>query len=124
MKLTPYGLFVRTLRLELGLTLKAMADTLQVSSAYLSSIELGERDLTPKIGLDAIEFFKARVTPQKLEELRNAIDQTSKVVPIEDLGSEDKILVAAFARRLTDGAGVPDEVMKWLQKGERHGRSR
>lgn len=123
MKLTPYGLVARTLRLELGLTLKAMADAIGVTSAYLSSIELGERDITQKIKQDALEFFKARVNAEKLQQVSRAIDQTAKAVPIENLAGDDKVLVAAFARRLTEGEGVPNEVLKWLQKGERYGRS-
>lgn len=123
MKLTPYGLVARTLRLELGLTLKAMADAVGVTSAYLSSIELGERDITAKIKQDALDFFRTRVDAIKLQKVSEAIDQTAKVVQIEELASDEKVLVAAFARRLTEGAGVPDEVLKWLQKGERYGRS-
>ncbi|AZY48866.1 hypothetical protein C0J09_06735 [Bordetella avium] len=123
MKLTPYGLVARTLRLELGLTLKAMADAIGVTSAYLSSIELGERDITAKIKQDALDFFRTRVDAEKLQKIGEAIDQTAKVVQIEELASDEKVLVAAFARRLTEGAGVPDEVLKWLQKGERYGRS-
>lgn len=123
MRLTPFGLIVRTLRLELGLTLKKMADALKVSSAYLSSIELGERDITPKISTDTVEFFQSQgVTAESIGNLKTAIDKTAKVVPIEDISSEDKYLVAAFARRLTEGEGVPDEVRHWLQQGGRHGR--
>lgn len=123
MRLTPFGLIARTLRLELGLTLKKMADALSVSSAYLSSIELGERDITPKIAADTVNFFQSfEVSDSALGDLQTAIDRTAKVVPIEDIESEDKYLVAAFARRLTEGSGVPDEVRNWLQQGGRHGR--
>ncbi|ANN71568.1 helix-turn-helix domain-containing protein [Bordetella bronchialis] len=123
MKLTPFGLLVRTLRLEAGLTLKNMADALGVTSAYLSSIELGDRPLTEKIAGQAIEFFKERISTEKLDQLQAAVDKTTQSVPTAGLDSDDKVLVAAFARRLTEGAGVPDEVMNWLRKGDRSGRS-
>ncbi len=41
--MTPFGLKLRELRREHGLSLKAMADALGVSSAYLSALEHGHR---------------------------------------------------------------------------------
>ena len=41
--LTPFGERVRELRRERGLQLKHMANSLGVSSAYLSALERGER---------------------------------------------------------------------------------
>jgi len=122
MKLTPFGLYVRTLRLELGLTLKTMADALKVSPAYLSSIELGDRPLPSTVAEEAIKFFSPQVRGERIEQLKEAIDKSANAVPIGGLESEEKVLVAAFARRLTEGEGVPDEVLKWLKKGgNKHG---
>ncbi|CAM2158402.1 Helix-turn-helix protein [Paraburkholderia tropica] len=123
MKLTPFGLCVRKLRLELGLTLKSMADALGVSSAYLSSIELGDKQLTAKIAEDTARFFQGKLTQAQLEELQDSAAKSVDIVPVSSLGNEEKVLVAAFARRLTDGAGVPDEVMKWLRREAKNGRS-
>jgi transcriptional regulator with XRE-family HTH domain len=123
MKLTPFGLCVRKLRLELGLTLKSMADALGVSSAYLSSIELGDKQLTAKIAEDAARFFQGKLTQAQLEELQDSAAKSVDIVPVSSLGNDEKVLVAAFARRLTDGAGVPDEVMKWLRREAKNGRS-
>lgn len=124
MKLTPFGLYVRKLRLDLGLTLKAMADTLGVSSAYLSSIELGDKPLTAKIAEDAVEFFQDRITSNQIKELREAIARSVDIVPVSSLDSDEKVLVAAFARRLTEGAGIPNEVMNWLKREGKHGGSK
>ena len=41
--MTPFGQKVRALRAELGLTLKQMAADLELSPAYLSSLEHGRR---------------------------------------------------------------------------------
>jgi transcriptional regulator with XRE-family HTH domain len=41
--MTPFGLRMRKLRAERGLTLKQMADDIGVSSAYLSALEHGKR---------------------------------------------------------------------------------
>jgi len=41
--LTPFGVRVRALRQERGVTLTAMAEAIGVSPAYLSALELGKR---------------------------------------------------------------------------------
>lgn len=41
--MTPFGLKLRALRAERGVTLKAMAAALDVSPSYLSALELGRR---------------------------------------------------------------------------------
>ncbi|PHP88277.1 transcriptional regulator [Burkholderia sp. AU18528] len=123
MKLTPFGLCVRKLRLELGLTLKSMADALGVSSAYLSSIELGDKQLTAKIAEDSLRFFQGKLTKEQWNELQDSAAKSVDIVPVSSLGGDEKVLVAAFARRLTEGAGVPDEVMNWLRREVKNGRS-
>ena len=41
--MTPFGAHIRELRAKRGVTLKQMADELEVSSAYLSALEHGKR---------------------------------------------------------------------------------
>jgi transcriptional regulator with XRE-family HTH domain len=48
--MTPFGARVRGLRAERGLTLKQLAEALQVSAPYLSSLEHGKRG-APRAGL-------------------------------------------------------------------------
>jgi transcriptional regulator with XRE-family HTH domain len=48
--MTPFGARLRALRAERGLTLKALAEALQVSTAYLSALEHGKRG-SPGAGL-------------------------------------------------------------------------
>lgn len=115
MKLTPFGLCVRKIRLELGLTLKEMASALSVSSAYLSSVELGEKALTNKLFDDVVEYLGHRISGEQLEEVKAAGAQSMKIVPVSNLGADDRGLVAAFARRLSDGNGVPPDVLRWLK---------
>jgi transcriptional regulator with XRE-family HTH domain len=115
MKLTPFGLCVRKIRLELGLTLKEMASAVVVSSAYLSSVELGEKALNNKLVDDIVEYLKEKVSDEKLAEVRAAGAHSMKMVPVSNLDADDRGLVAAFARRLSDGRGVPPDVLKWLR---------
>jgi transcriptional regulator with XRE-family HTH domain len=44
--LTPFGKKVRKLRIDVGVTLKSMADAMGVTSSYLSAIETGKRAVT------------------------------------------------------------------------------
>ena len=48
--MTPFGARLRALRADRGLTLKHLAETLQVSAAYLSALEHGKRG-APSAGL-------------------------------------------------------------------------
>lgn len=122
MKLSAFGLCVRKLRLELGLTLRDMAGALKLSSPYLSSIELGERALTAKIAEEALTYFKDKqVSPAKIEELRVACDQSMTEVPVSTLNADERNLVAAFARRLSEGSGIPKDVKDWLKGGNKDG---
>lgn len=41
--LTPFGKFIRKLRIDQGLLLKNMADALGVTSSYLSAVEMGKK---------------------------------------------------------------------------------
>lgn len=56
--MTPFGARLRTLRSDRGITLKRLAEALQVSAAYLSALEHGRRG-SPSTGLvhQVNEFF-------------------------------------------------------------------
>lgn len=118
MKLTPFGLCVRKLRLEQGLTLKTMATELSVTSAYLSAVELGEKTLTKKTADQSLAFFAAKnISRQQYLDLQVACDESMKTVTISSLAVDDRSLVAAFARRISEGQGVPEDVLKWITTG-------
>lgn len=117
MKLTPFGLYVRKLRLELGLTLKAMATDLSITSAYLSAIELGEKALTKKIADQTMTFFQGKISDQQFTELQSACDESMKTIAVSSLALDERSLVAAFARRISEGQGVPKDVLRWINSG-------
>jgi transcriptional regulator with XRE-family HTH domain len=48
--MTPFGARLRALRADRGVTLRDLAETLQVSAAYLSALEHGKRG-APSAGL-------------------------------------------------------------------------
>lgn len=56
--MTPFGLKVRALRAERGVSLKQMAEALEVSSAYLSALEHGRRGRPTRYQVQRIcEYF-------------------------------------------------------------------
>ncbi len=116
MKLTPYGEAVRLLRMRLDISLKAMADFMEISSPYLSSIEYGDKRLSQKHIDSAIDFFKGKVSQNELDGLRQAAEQSKDHVSTTSLSPDARGLVAAFARRLQEGAAPNDEVMDWIGK--------
>ena len=116
MKLTPFGEAARILRMKCGLPLKAMAEAMEISSAHLSSIEYGEKRLADKHINAALKFFSDKVDQEQLRELRNAAERSKDVINTSDLAPDARGLVAAFARRLQQGAAPTPEIVRWLNE--------
>jgi len=114
MKLTPFGETVRVLRMKYGLSMKTMAEAMGISSAYLSSIEFGEKRLAQKHIDSAISFFEDKVTEDQLRSVRTAAEQSKRIIDTADLSADARGLVSAFARRLQEGSTPTPEIMGWL----------
>jgi HTH-type transcriptional regulator, competence development regulator len=99
---TPFGKLVRKLRIEHDLTLKNMADEFGFSSAYLSALEMGDKNVTEDTVNKVSEFFKLSI--QDREKLSQAaIESNSAVkIPMDNLSAFDRTFVASFARRYSD----------------------
>lgn len=116
MKLTLFGEAVRHLRIRHDVSLKAMAEAMGISSAYLSSIEYGEKKLSEKLSEGAIAFFQGKATPEQLNHLRDAAEKSRDVLNVANLEPDAKGLVAAFARRLQEGHTPTPEMLKFINK--------
>lgn len=114
MRLTPFGEAVRVLRLKYGISLKQMADAMEISSAYLSSLEFGDKRLLQKHINSATDFLKKYVTKEQLESVIEAGGRSKKTVDTSELAADDRGYVAAFARRLQEGGTPPPEVVRWV----------
>lgn len=121
MKLTPFGEAVRVLRLRLGLSMKSMADFMGISSSHLSGIEYGEKRLSQKHVDSAIAYFRGKASEAELSALREAGERSKDVVLTSHLTPDAKGLVAAFARRLQEGAEPPAEVQAWITQKKKKG---
>ncbi|WP_421416487.1 helix-turn-helix domain-containing protein [Serratia plymuthica] len=108
--LTPFGKKVRKLRIDVGVTLKSMADSMGVTSSYLSAIETGKRAVTKPI-LDSIVSFFAKEGVQVKEELIKAARDSQQSVEINLSGRDTQAreVALAFARNF-DGLSSNDFV--------------
>jgi len=114
MKLTPFGETVRLMRLKYGLSLKAMAEAMGISSAYLSAMEFGDKRLSQKHIDAAVNFLKNYCDRSQLQQLREAAAQTQESLEIDGLSPDARGHMAMFARRLQEGAAPTPAILSWL----------
>ncbi|HGJ5863955.1 MAG TPA: helix-turn-helix domain-containing protein [Arsenophonus nasoniae] len=100
--LTPFGKIVRIMRMDLGINLKCMAESIGMTSSYLSSIETGKRAITPQI-LDNIVSYLAKNEEESIN-LREAARDSQQSVEISLSGKSTNARKAAmsFARKFDD----------------------
>lgn len=105
--LTPFGKELRKMRIERTMPLKNMAEQLGISSAYLSSIEYGKRQVTDQL-FDAIINI-LQPTAAEIDVLTRArkMSVESITVNLGNASNTAKETMLAFARRFTELS--PDE---------------
>lgn len=100
--MTPFGLFMRTLRLERGLLLKDVAELIEVSSAYLSALEHGSKGL-PSADLVSKLENKLKLDADQRAQLRRAVRDSATHLAIPPKSTPLGFQAAhAFARKLPD----------------------
>ncbi|MFZ2160993.1 MAG: helix-turn-helix transcriptional regulator [Sideroxyarcus sp.] len=104
MKLTEFGKVVRKARLDANVTMSDMATSLQVSSAFLSSLETGRKKVPEDWAKKISAYFKKRGVA--VEELQAAADVSNKSVSLEGLSTTHQMLIAGFARASFDEAQI------------------
>ncbi|WP_033463838.1 helix-turn-helix domain-containing protein [Bordetella bronchiseptica] len=122
MKLTPFGEAVRVMRVRHGLSLKAMAEAMGISSAYLSSMEFGEKRLAQKHIDSAIVFLGQYCDQEQIRQVRDAAEQSKQIIDTEGMSPEARGHVAAFARRLQEGATPTPAILSWIE-GTKKGKA-
>ena len=98
--LTKFGKFLRVLRMERGELLKNMAENLRISSAYLSSIEMGNREIPKSLPQDLIQ--KYNLTEEEQVEMQKAISASIKTsdISLANTTNLQKEAALVFARNL------------------------
>lgn len=119
MELTAFGKYVRKLRIDAGMRLKDMAEACGVSSSFLSSMEVGRREITDSV----VEAICSLMNLNDLEkkELNEAKEQsrTSFKVTINSTNDDDlsRALAGAFARNFSSiDDAKKKEILKILAK--------
>jgi transcriptional regulator with XRE-family HTH domain len=96
MKLTKFGKTIRRLRIEYGLLLGSMAKKLDISSSYLSSIEMGKREI-PQGFFEKIKSLKI-FNENELKDIQISIDNTIQKYSFEPKNDYQRNLMASLAR--------------------------
>lgn len=115
MKLTPFGETARHLRMRHDLSLMTMAKGMGISPAYLSAIEYGDKRLSEKHIEAALTFLDDCASKSELDELRSAAERSKEVLNMQHLDGNARGLVAAFARKVSQGTEPPPELLRWLK---------
>ncbi len=97
--LSKFGKTVRKLRIDKGITLKAMAETLGKTSAYLSAVETGRKNPPKKLVQQIAGYFE--MTATQAQELEQAAEESRSEVTLPMAGFNDaqREVAAAFARQ-------------------------
>ncbi len=117
--LTPFGKAIRKLRIDCSMPLKVMADNLGITSAYLSSIETGKRQLTDEILNNIIGGL--RLNSEQALALQSAAAMSVDTVKIDSsLGSASGRETAVMFARTFDALSDDDfhKIMQVLEKNK------
>lgn len=95
-RLNEFGKAVRKARLDAEVTLAEMAQSLEVSPAYLSGMECGRKKVSPTWVTRIEKFFESRGV--RVARLSQLADVANESVDIGGLGARQQMLVAGFAR--------------------------
>ena len=123
--MTPFGAHIRELRAKRGVTLKQMADELEVSSAYLSALEHGKRG-QPSIMLVRQICAYFQIFWDEAEALERLAEMSHPRIVVDTSGLTPKAtlvanLLADRIRSLDESgdrpaAGCAEPVSRWGQR--------
>ena len=98
--MTPFGMYMRMLRLEKGLLLKDVAEQMEVTSAYLSALEHGKKGVPNAQFVSALEN-RLKLDAKQRDALRRAVRDSSTNLAIPPKMKPSVFETAhAFARKL------------------------
>jgi transcriptional regulator with XRE-family HTH domain len=123
--LTPLGKYMRKLRIDRGERIYDLAQSLGVTSSFISAIELGNKTASTDLLGKVIAHY--RLDQAGAAELREAAKVSTKDVKIELKGQSDKSreLAVAFARQFPtlDETKIAEllGLLTREEKNERHG---
>lgn len=97
--ITSLGKFLRKLRIDKSEILRTMAQTLGVSSAFLSAVENGKKKMPDTWFSKLQENYN--LSSKQMEELKQAVIESGDTVElnIRNASEENRRLAVSFARR-------------------------
>ncbi len=109
MKRSPFGEKLRRLRRDANLNLVDLAESLDVSVAYVSAIERGTRNPPNPQGIE--KLLKRMKCLQHLDEMVRlaALSRRSIEIPLDGSDAEVADMLTALARRKAEGTLTPEE---------------
>ena len=115
--LSNYGKVLRKIRIDKGLTMAQMAKAIGITSAYLSTIERGKRNIPKSLTQDIIGHYE--LSNEQVAELRNAecLSMDSVEVDISSAGLHERILVLSLAKNLKNMTYEQIEMIKNIMEG-------
>ena len=95
-----YGKTLRKIRIDKGLTMAQMAKAIGITSAYLSTIERGKRNIPKSLTQNVINHYK--LSNEQVAELQEAeyLSMDSSEIDLSDVDLDKKTLVFAIAKNL------------------------
>jgi transcriptional regulator with XRE-family HTH domain len=117
MRLNEFGKKARLLRMEHDLSLKEMADGMDISSAHLSALEYGDKKLNETHIDAAVKFFRnSGIGKIDLDALREAGAKSIESVSTKEMPADARAMVYAFARKLQGGDPPSAAITAYLKK--------
>lgn len=111
MAATAFGKFLRKLRVDNDLLLKDMAESMEVSTAQLSAMELGNRTIQLDLASKIANIYNVS-NVEEIEELIS-ISQPSIKTNLKDVNEEQRKTMVMFARAFSD---MSDDRLKQIQE--------
>lgn len=104
--------FLRILRIQNDENLKEMAENLGMSTAYLSAIENGKRDVPSGFHDKVVNTYK--LTAEDSEKLQRSIELSvrEKIIDMTNLSDERKLLSIRYARKIQELSNEDFEKLK------------
>ena len=95
-----YGKILRKIRIDKGLTMAQMAKAVGITSAYLSTIERGNRNIPKYLTQNVINHYK--LSSEQVAELQKAelLSIDSIEIELSDVDLDKKTLVFTLAKNL------------------------
>lgn len=98
-QLTPLGRYLRKLRIDQDINMKEMADTIGMSAAVLSAMELGNKN-PPSVFVEQFPL-SYQLSDSEKESFYDLVDRSRVNVKINLIGASDadREMVALFAKK-------------------------